>query len=166
MAADTQRWPTWRYAVLTVPLILGLGFLSGELANAGYGNPWFDALQKPGIMPPGWAFPLAWSLLYILLGLALALVLRRRGAPGRAIALTLFAAQMLLNFAWTPVFFGLHRPEAALFLIVLMLALTIPAAFLFGRISRAAGWMMLAYLGWLAFASLLNYRIIELNPGA
>ena len=72
-----------RYALVTVPLVLLLGLLSGRIANSGYGNPWFDALAKPEAMPPGWAFGAAWTTLYILLGLALALVLHARGARGR-----------------------------------------------------------------------------------
>jgi benzodiazapine receptor len=159
------RPPLWRYLIVTVPLILGIGFLMGQLSNSGYGNDWFDALRKPAIMPPGWAFGAAWSLLYILLGVAIALVLQRRQMPGWSLAVGLFTAQMLLNFSWSPVFFGLHQPEPALFIIILMLTLSIATTFLFRRISPLAAWLMVPYLGWLSFASLLNYRIIQLNPG-
>ena len=78
-----------RYALVTVPAILLLGTLSGKVSNSGYGNPWFDALAKPSFMPPGWAFPVAWSLLYILLGLSLAIILNARGAKGRGLAVGL-----------------------------------------------------------------------------
>ena len=64
-----------RWSLLTVPAIVLLGFLSGRLANSGYGNRWFDALEKPALMPPGWLFGVAWTILYILMGLA-----RREGA--------------------------------------------------------------------------------------
>ena len=63
-----------RTAVITVPAILAVGFLMGQLSNSGYGNAWFDALAKPAAMPPGWVFGVAWSVLYVLLGIALALV--------------------------------------------------------------------------------------------
>ena len=129
------------------------------------GNEWFDTLRKPDIMPPGWAFGTAWTTLYILLGLAIALVLTRRGAPGWRLAVALFVIQMLLNFSWSPAFFGAQQPEPALFILILMLVLSIAATFLFSRIARAAALLMLPYLAWLAFASILNYRIIELNPG-
>ena len=69
-----------RWALVTVPAIVFLGFLSGKLANSGYGNRWFDALVKPDFMPPGWAFGVAWTILYILMGLALAIVIHARGA--------------------------------------------------------------------------------------
>lgn len=160
-----QRKSFWRYAIFTVPLILGIGFLMGQISNSGYGNDWFDALRKPAIMPPGWAFGAAWSTLYIFLGIAIALVLSVRGAPGRALAVGLFAAQMLLNFSWSPVFFGMHEARPALFIIILMLVLSIATTFLFRRINRLAAWLMVPYLAWLSFASLLNYRIIVLNPG-
>jgi tryptophan-rich sensory protein len=166
MTKGAPRRSFLSYAIVTVPAILGLGMLSGWLSNSGYGNDWFDALRKPEFMPPGWTFGAAWTTLYILLGLALALILQARGGPGRKIALWLFGAQMLLNFAWSPVFFGMHAIAPALFIIVLMLSLSIAATFIFARIRQPAAWLMMPYLAWLAFASLLNYRILELNPGA
>jgi tryptophan-rich sensory protein len=159
------RAPLWRYAIATVPLILAIGIFAGRASNPGPGNGWFDTLAKPEMMPPGWAFGAAWSVLYILLGIAIALILRRRGAPGWKMAVGLFSAQMLLNFSWSPVFFGLHRPALAFVIIMLMLVLTIAAAFLFRRIDRQAAWLMVPYLAWLVFASILNFEIIELNRG-
>jgi len=165
MADQVKRRSFWRYAIFTVPLILGIGLLMGQLSNSGYGNDWFDALRKPDIMPPGWAFGGAWTTLYILLGLAIALVLSKRGEPGWKVAVALFVIQMLLNFSWSPLFFGAQQPKPAFFIIILMLVLSIAATFLFSRIARPAAWLMLPYLGWLSFASILNYRIIQLNPG-
>lgn len=158
--------PWWGYVIFTVPLILGLGMLSGWLSNSGYGNNWFDALTKPATMPPGWVFGAAWTVLYMLLGIAIALILQARGAPGWGIAMALFTVQMLLNYSWSPVFFGAGEAKTALFIIILMQALTIAIIFLFFRIDRRAAWLMLPYAGWLAFASHLNYQIIQLNPGA
>ena len=165
LASKSQlRMSFLRYALFTVPLVLLLGTLSGRLSTAGYGNPWFDALAKPSIMPPGWAFGAAWTLLYILLGLALAMILHARGARGRGLAIGVFVAQLALNYLWSPTFFAMHQVGAALGLILAMLALSIVATILFARIRKAAALLMLPYLAWLAFASLLNYRILELNP--
>ena len=69
-----------RWALFTVPAIVFLGLLSGRVSNSGYDNQWFAALVKPTFMPPGWAFPVAWTILYILLGFALAVVIHARGA--------------------------------------------------------------------------------------
>src|SRR5687767_15838238 len=103
-----------RYALVTVPAILLLGTISGRGSGAGAGNPWFEALIKPDLMPPGWVFGVVWTLLYIALGLALAMILHARGARGRGLALGLFLAQLLLNFAWSPIFFGAHQVGLAL----------------------------------------------------
>jgi benzodiazapine receptor len=155
-----------RGALVTVPLILLLGTLSGRIANSGYGNPWFAALVKPEMMPEGWVFGAAWTSLYILLGLALAMVLHARGARGRGLAITLFVAQLLLNYAWSPIFFGMHQVRTALVVILLMLALALATAILFARIRKTAALLMLPYLAWLCFAALLNWQIIQLNPDA
>src|SRR3954454_14455088 len=121
IASQAQlRMSYLRWAVVTVPLILLLGSLSGVAANSGYGNPWFESLAKPGFMPPGWAFPVAWTFLYICLGLACAHILHARGARGRPLALTLFLAQLVLNFAWSPLFFAAHKVSLAFWTIVAM----------------------------------------------
>jgi tryptophan-rich sensory protein len=155
-----------RYALVTVPLVLLLGTLSGTVAGSGYGNPWFDALAKPDLMPPGWVFGAAWTLLYICLGLALALVLHARGARGRGIAIGIFLAQLLLNFAWSPIFFAAHQVGLAFVVIVMMIILSAIAALLFVRIRRAAGLLMVPYLAWLFFAAFLTWQIGQLNPDA
>ena len=126
-----------RYALVTVPLVLLLGILSGRAAGSGYGNPWFDALVKPDIMPPGWLFGVAWTILYVLLGLALAMILHARGARGRKAAFGFFIAQLLLNFAWSPIFFAWHQVDVALVVIVAILALSIATVFLFAAIRKA-----------------------------
>ena len=158
------RMSLLRYALFTVPLVLLLGTLSGRLAGSGYGNPWFDALEKPSFMPPGWAFGAAWTLLYILLGLSLALILHARGARGRGIAVAFFLAQLAINYAWSPLFFAAHEVGAAFVAIVLMIVLSAVAALLFARIRRLAGLLMLPYLAWLFFAAILTWQIGVLNP--
>jgi tryptophan-rich sensory protein len=155
-----------RYALVTVPAILLLGTLSGRASGSGYGNMWFDALAKPSFMPPGWAFPVAWTILYVCLGLALALVLHARGARGRPLALAFFFAQLLLNYSWSPLFFAAHKVDLAFLVIVAMIALAAAAALLFFRIRRTAGLLMLPYIAWLVFAAALNYEIGRLNPAA
>jgi benzodiazapine receptor len=155
-----------RYALLTVPAILLLGAVSGRISGSGYGNAWFDALEKPAIMPPGWVFGAAWTLLYILLGLALALILHARGARGRGVAIALFLAQLLLNFAWSPLFFAYHEVGPAFWTIAAIILISLAAALLFWRIRRAAALLLLPYLAWLVFAALLTWQIGALNPGA
>lgn len=155
-----------RWALVTVPVIVLLGFLSGKFANSGFGNRWFDALEKPALMPPGWAFGAAWTVLYILMGLAFAMILHARGARGRGMAIALFLVQLLLNLAWSPLFFRAHQIGSALVLILILLLVVAVTALSFARIRRVAGLLLLPYLAWLAFASFLNYEIGRLNPGA
>ena len=160
------RLSFFHIALITVPLILLLGTVSGRAAGAGYGNPWFDSLLKPAAMPPGWVFGLAWTILYILLGIAIALILHARGGTGRRVAIGLFALQLLINFAWSPVFFALHDVRAALAMVLAMLVLSIAATLMFARIRIVAAWLMVPYVGWLIFASLLTWQVLELNPHA
>ena len=155
-----------RYALITVPAILLLGTLSGRASNSGYSNAWFAALEKPSVMPPAIAFPIAWTILYVLLGLALALVLHARGARGRPSAVAFFVVQLALNYAWSPIFFGAHKVGAALIVIVAMLVLAAITALLFVRIRKLAGLLMLPYLAWLLFAAFLTWQIGILNPDA
>lgn len=155
-----------RWALFTVPAILFLGLFMSRVSNSGFGNPWFDALSKPDWFPPGWLFGAVWTTLYILIGLAIAHILHARGAQGRKTAITLFVAQLALNLSWTPVFFLAHQVSAALWLIMLILVLAIATTFSFSRIRKAAAWLMVPYLAWLAFATVLAWQMDQLNPDA
>ena len=163
-AARSRAWT--RIALITVPAIVLLGSASGWLSNSGYGNGWFAGLVKPSFMPPGWAFGVVWPVLYILLGVALAMVLALPPSPRRKLALTLFFAQLALNFAWSPIFFAGHDIALAKIVIFLMAVLAAVAAGQFMRLRRPAGLMMLPYLAWLVFAATLNATIQNLNPAA
>lgn len=155
-----------RWALLCVPLVLLLGFLAGRSVPAGNQNLWYQALVKPDLTPPGWVFPLAWTTLYILLGLAIAMILNARGARGRGLAVGVFALQFILNLAWTPIFFGAHMVGLALLTIVAILVLSILTTILFARIRVAAAWMLVPYMVWISFAGVLTWRIDQLNPDA
>lgn len=155
-----------RWAVVTVPGVLLLGFTAARLAPAGSQNAWYAALTKPRFTPPDWAFPVAWTTLYILLGLALAMILHARGARWRAAAIGVFAVQLGVNLTWSPVFFGMHQVTLALGIVALMIGLTIAMLVLFARIRTLAAVLLLPYLAWLGVAFYLNYGIIDLNPGA
>ena len=155
-----------RWAVVTVPFILLLGFASGRIVPSGDENLWYQLLQKPAATPPGWVFPVAWTIMYVLMGLALAMIVNARGAALRKTALTLFGAQLVANLVWTPLFFGLHQVFWALVLIAVMFLLALAATILFGRIRTGAAWLMVPYLAWLCFAGALNYQIHRLNPNA
>ncbi len=167
LASSAQlRGALLRWALFLVPGILLMGYLSAALSMSGPGNPWFDSLDKPSIYPPPEAFRIAWTILYVLMGIALAMVASARGARGRGIAITFFAVQLALNLAWSPLFFAFHQITAALVLIaVLDLALLVTMV-LCWRVRPLAAWLLLPYLAWILFATLLTYEFRLANPGA
>jgi translocator protein len=167
IASTSQlRMSFLRWALVTVPLIILLGIASGQLSGSGSDNGWFAALAKPTFQPPGWMFGVAWTILYALMGLALAYVMGARGARGRQLALTLFIIQFILNLAWSPVFFAAHQVTVALVLIIVIFVVAAATTVCFARIRTVAALLMLPYLAWLVFAGLLNYEIMRLNPDA
>lgn len=155
-----------RWAVVTVPFILLLGLASGRLIDTGNGNCWYRMLQKPAATPPDWLFPVAWTTIYILMGLALAMIANARGSRWRGRAIALFTAQLLVNLAWSPLFFAAHQVFWALIAIVAMLVLTIATAFAFARIRPLAAWLLVPYMVWMSFAALLTWQVLALNPNA
>mgnify|MGYP003577834351 CR=1 FL=1 len=163
-AAADRDWK--KIALVSVPAIVLLGSASGWLSNSGYENGWFASLLKPPFMPPAWAFPVAWTTLYALMGIAVAMVLAAPASNERRIALTLFWVQLALNYAWSPIFFAAHDIKLGEIVILVMLVVAVAAASLFRRIRTVAGLLVLPYLLWLCFAYALNSSIDELNPGA
>lgn len=155
-----------RWAVVTVPFILLLGFTSARSVPVGAANRWYAALAKPAETPPDWAFPVAWIVLYVLIGLALAMVIHARGSTLRGPAIILFAAQMVANLVWTPLFFGAHQIFWSLVTLAAMFALTLATTIAFGRIRAMAAALMVPYLAWILFAGYLTYQIGVLNPNA
>ena len=164
MDEGTRSWS--KIATVTCPVIILLGSLSGWLSNSGYGNPWFDALNKPFFMPSGWAFGVVWPILYLLMGISLAMILAEPSSPRRKKGLILFFVQLALNFAWSPIFFGAHDITLAKYVIFVIAIIAAGAAGQFMRMKKAAGLLLVPYLAWLIFAATLNSAIEDLNPGA
>lgn len=155
-----------RWALVLVPLLLLLGVGSGLLANSGSGNRWFQALSQPELMPPDWLFALVWPILYVMMGLSVTLIVTARRARGRELAIALFVLQLVLNLLWSPLFFGAHQVSMALTVISILLIVVVATTILFFRIRPVAGLLLLPYLAWLAFATVLNYQFDQLNPNA
>lgn len=158
-----SRWGhAWRL-VLAVAVCQSAGLLGVLVTETGDGS-WYQALSRPAFTPPGWLFGPVWTLLYTLMGFALYLLWRRRSVPGAGLALGLFAFQLVLNAAWTPLFFGAHELVAASVLIVVLwlaIAATIGAAW---RVRSAAGMLLLPYLAWVGYAAVLTITIARMNP--
>lgn len=166
-AADlARRLPAWALALVAVVTMNALGGASALVGDPPATNAWYQTLTLPALQPPGWAFGLAWTLLYSLLGLVLARLLV--AAPGRAQrrALGLFALQSALNLAWSPVFFALRAIGPALLLLLALLVAAIAATVAIARVDRRLAYAMVPYLVWLGYAAVLNARLLQLNPGA
>lgn len=155
-----------RWALFVVPLVMLLGFLSGQVAGSTASNPWFVQLAKPATFPPPLAFPIVWTTLYALMGVALALVCSAWGARVRASAIVVFVVQLLINLAWSPVFFALHQITVALGVILALDVMVLITIALFWRVRRLAAWLLVPYVLWILFATVLTWQFLELNPQA
>lgn len=155
-----------RWTLFTVPLVVLLGFLSGMVSGSGADNAWFMTLEKPSLYPPPAAFGIVWTILYIMIGFALALICSAWGSRTRGRAIVLFLIQFALNLAWTPTFFALQRIDIALAIIAVLDVMVIVTAMAFYRVRRAAGLLMLPYLAWVLFATALNLQFLLANPDA
>lgn len=143
-------------------LWLALAFVPAAIGAFFPAPDFYAGLKKPAWAPPPWLFGPVWTVLYAMIGVA-AWIVSRRGGPGTGRALGLWGGQLVLNAAWTPIFFGLRAPGLAFAEISIMwvaIAAT-SAAFLARR--TAAGALMLPYLAWVTFAAALNYEIWRLN---
>ncbi len=121
---------------------------------------WYAALNKPDWNPPSWLFGPVWTLLYTLMAVAAWLVWKRVGF-GKP--LTLYFVQLVLNAAWTPIFFGAHQLGVALIVIVGLWVAILLTLVSFRRVNTAAGWLFVPYLAWVSFASCLNFALWRLN---
>ena len=154
-------------AVLAL-LILVFEGVSGAIGRYTMGGiqGWYQEIEKSALTPPDWTFGVVWPILYAMMGFALALVCAAWGAGGRTAAIALFAVQFAVNLAWSPTFFGAHQIAAGLAVIVLLDVLVVATIALFWRVRRLAGVLLLPYLAWILFATLLNYEFLRLNPQA
>lgn len=151
-----------RWALFMVPLVLLVGFLASQLG--GPDTAWFAGLVKPAIYPPPAVFGIVWTALFVLIGLALALVASAWGAAGRGLALIVFGSHFLVTQSWSAVFFGMQEMEIALMVIGFGIVSLGVALALVWRVRRVAGLLLLPYLAWLCFAAALNYQFIAENP--
>jgi tryptophan-rich sensory protein len=138
-------------------------FASAALGGLFMPDEWYASLRKPSWNPPGWIFGPVWTALYIMMAVAAWLVWREGGFARQRTPLILFVAQLALNAAWTPLFFGSHWLGVSAVEIVL-LWLTIAATFAaFRKTSPTAAWLLAPYLAWVSFAAVLNVTLWRLN---
>lgn len=145
------------FSLLAVVLVAAIGGLASNSA-ADYGR-----LQQPSWAPPAWLFGPVWTALYALMAVAAWLVWRSGSAAETKGPLFAYAAQLVLNAAWTPLFFGLGWRGVALIEIAVLWAVLLTTVVLFFRRSAVAGWLLVPYLVWTTFALCLNFAVWQLN---
>ena len=158
---DERKRASWRSLVVLEAATLGAGGLIGFLTQQE--SSFYEGLVKPSFAPPGWLFPVAWSLLYAAMAAAMWFVLRS-GDKDRFIQLGLYIAQLAVNLMWPYLFFIKHALGLAFFWLVLLFVLAAIMLQQFFRINRFAGWLLIPYQLWLTFAGALNFAIARLNP--
>lgn len=126
-------------------------------------SEWYQTIAKPSFNPPSWVFGPVWTLLFTLMGIALYRVWVARPSPIRTRALVLFIAQFALNVLWSYLFFGINNPFASFIEIILLELFIILTLIAFYTIDKKAGYLLIPYALWVAFASFLNYSIWMLN---
>ena len=149
----------WKNLITCIAIPLAVGALSSLLTRNSMEN--FAMLQKPAFAPPGFLFPVIWTILYVLMGIASYLVLTS-GKPA-CNALIVYGIQLVFNFFWSILFFNLGLCMFAFFWLVLLWLLILKTLVLFYQISKPAGYLMIPYLLWVTFAGFLNLSICLLN---
>ena len=144
--------------VILIPLVLG-GII-GLLNRSGFES--FETIEKPSFAPSAVVFPIAWSILYLLMGLSSYIILKSSDEKKRG-ALTAFYIQLAVNLVWPILFFALNEYFFAFLWLVLLIILEVITILLFYPINKTAAYLLLPYLLWSAFAAVLNYQIYVLN---
>jgi translocator protein len=152
------------WASFIVPTVMLLGFLSGQLSGSAADSYWFQSLEKPALYPPPATFGLVWAALYFMMGLAFAMICAAWGSRLRLWAILAFIVQLAINLAWSPVFFAAHDIELALYVIIALDVALLVTVVLFFKVRTWAGVLLLPYLAWALFATVLNWQFLEANP--
>jgi len=145
---------------LLIPLVAG--FL-GSLATGPAITTWYATLNKPNFTPPNWLFGPVWTILFILMGVALFLIIDQSKKKKRRQALIIFGVQLVANVLWSLIFFSGHWLWLAFLEIVILWLLILGTIYSFYALNKKAGWLLIPYLYWVSFAAVLTYSILLLN---
>jgi tryptophan-rich sensory protein len=151
-------------ALIALPAFIAVAFAAAITGAIFLPDHWYHRLDKPRWQPPDWAFPPVWTVLYLCIGAAGWLAWRETGVAAAPLAFAAYALQLVFNAAWTPLFFGLHRPDLAFADLVLLWFSIAATIALFAPISASAALLLVPYLGWVTFAGAVNFEIWRRNP--
>jgi tryptophan-rich sensory protein len=144
-------------------VIAQLAGIIGSLFTITSSNSWYANLIKPSFNPPNWIFGPVWTLLYLLMGVSLYLIWVSKNSRNRKIGLYLFFTQLVLNSLWSILFFGLQNPLFAFIeIIILWLAILLTIIY-FYKVNKKAAYLLIPYILWVTFATILNFSIFILN---
>lgn len=152
----------WKPYLFWILLAEAVGALSGWLTRAATAT-YSTSILKPPLSPPGWVFPVVWTILFALMGIGAAKVYLSPSSAARSLGLNLFIAQLAVNFFWSPIFFNLQAFGFAFFWLLLLLALVLAMLFAFRRSDPMAAKLQIPYLLWLTYAAYLNLGVWYLN---
>jgi benzodiazapine receptor len=153
----------WVKLVVSVLFTVGIGSLGGIFTISEIPG-WYAGLQKPSFNPPNWLFGPVWTMLYLLMGISFYLIWKQPVSTVRNVGLTLFVIQFILNFFWSILFFNQHMIAAAFLEMVFMWIFILLNIIWFGKLSSTAAWLLVPYLCWVSFATVLTAAIWKLNP--
>jgi translocator protein len=149
--------------IIALLIPLAVGGASGFFTASGV-QTWYTTIQKPYWNPPNWIFGPVWTSLYIMMGIALFLVWKEEcSGVLKKTAIALFAIQLILNFFWSLIFFGMHQPGWALVEIIAMWLAILATIFAFANVNKTAAWLLVPYIAWVSFATILNYTLWKIN---
>lgn len=162
MQATSTISNTWKL-IISILICQSVGIISGLLTDT-QNNIWYDTIVKPSWNPPGYLFGPVWTVLYLLMAISLWIIWKSNAyEPMKQEAMLFFASQLFFNFWWTILFFKLHCPLCAFIEILIMIVLIIYTIYKFSGISKTAAWLLVPYISWVCFATILNYKLWALN---
>ncbi len=135
----------------------------GYFLTSPYIKSWYALINKPSWTPPNWLFGPVWTILFLLMGLALYLIVSGKKSKDATDAVLVFAAQLLVNASWSLLFFTLHKPLYAFIALISLWLLILASIMMFHRLNKLAAYLLLPYLAWVSFAGALNLAIYFLN---
>ncbi len=161
-----KKKPNYKKLIIALIIPQLAGFL-GSIANFTSLDTWYEGIVKPSFNPPNWIFGPVWTILFLLMGIALYLIWQKKPRWGIdkkvSFALLVFYTQLGFNVIWSYLFFGLQNPLFAFGEILVLWTAIALNIILFWRIDKRAGLLLIPYILWVSFAVLLNYAIFMLN---
>ena len=149
--------------IISIVIPVAIGASAGFFTATGV-DSWYQTINKPLWNPPNWIFAPVWMTLYVIMGIALFLVWKSDTSEAlKKRAITLFAIQLVVNFFWSFIFFNQQQPGWALVEIIAMWVSILLTIFAFAKVNKTAAWLLVPYISWVSFATILNYTIWQLN---